>query len=394
MNRSKVLVCASNARHLEHFHLPYLQVFRESGWTVHTAAQGALLSASADKKYDLAFQKRLLSFQNLFTILRLAGILKRERYGLICVHTTLAAAICRIALLLSGLRDTKLVYTCHGYFFGADESGKISKDLRSLFYLMCERLLAPKTDLLLLMNRNDYASARRYRLCKKTEFINGMGLDPARYGRTDSRQRTRLRQTWNADEDTVVFLCVGEFSRRKNQAQILAAFSRLAAKNRNVRLVFAGNGALEQDCKACVNTVGLDGLVFFSGYAENIAPFYAAADVLVTASRSEGLPFNVLEALYFHLPVIASQIKGHTDLISHGENGLLFPTDDADQLTENMLRIADSRILLAGLREHAALEAKFLLKGARPRFFAALETALGQPVVAGPLYAETRGAPQ
>jgi hypothetical protein len=133
LNRSKVLVCASNARHLEHFHLPYLQVFRESGWTVHTAAQGALLSASADKKYDLAFQKRLLSFQNLFTILRLAGILKRERYGLICVHTTLAAAICRIALLLSGLRDTKLVYTCHGYFFGADESGKISKDLRSLF---------------------------------------------------------------------------------------------------------------------------------------------------------------------------------------------------------------------------------------------------------------------
>ncbi len=40
---------------------------------------------------------------------------------------------------------------------------------------MCERLLAPKTDLLLLMNRNDYASARRYRLCKKIEVYQRYG---------------------------------------------------------------------------------------------------------------------------------------------------------------------------------------------------------------------------
>ena len=43
-----------------------------------------------------------------------------------------------------------------------------------------------------------------------------------------------------------------------------------------------------------------------------------------SASRMEGLPFNLLESLYCHVPVIASDIKGHRDLIRNGENGLLF----------------------------------------------------------------------
>ncbi len=48
----------------------------------------------------------------------------------------------------------------------------------------------------------------------------------------------------------------------------------------------------------------------------------------MSSSRSEGLPFNVMEAMARGLPAVLSDVKGHEDLVRSGENGLLFPYDD------------------------------------------------------------------
>lgn len=68
--------------------------------------------------------------------------------------------------------------------------------------------------------------------------------------------------------------------------------------------------------------------VIFPGYCADMAPWYAMADCAVSASRSEGLPFNIMEAMRASLPVVASAVKGHTDLVTPGQTGLLFPYGD------------------------------------------------------------------
>ena len=60
-----------------------------------------------------------------------------------------------------------------------------------------------------------------------------------------------------------------------------------------------------------------------------MAPWYAAANAVVPSSRSEGLPFNLMEAMHCGLPAVASDVKGHRDLICHGKSGLLYPYGDA-----------------------------------------------------------------
>ena len=68
--------------------------------------------------------------------------------------------------------------------------------------------------------------------------------------------------------------------------------------------------------------------VHFPGFVRDMETYYRAADICVSASRSEGLPFNVMEAMACGLPVIASDVKGHQDLVRSGENGLLYPFGD------------------------------------------------------------------
>ena len=74
----------------------------------------------------------------------------------------------------------------------------------------------------------------------------------------------------------------------------------------------------------------------------------AAADIAVSSSRSEGLPFNIMEAMACGLPSVASAVKGHTDLIGP-ENGLLYPYGDAKAFAAAVERLVSDAALRAEL---------------------------------------------
>lgn len=339
---ANILYCASTWSHLRQFHLPYIERLRELGCTVHLAAGGERLLESYDRTHPLPIRKKILSWSNIHSIRLLMRLLRHEKIEIITVHTTLAAALCRIATLLSRWRGT-LVYTCHGYLFTADEEGKASKSFKSLFYLACEKLLARQTDRVIVMNRQDYKSARRYGLCRSVALVPGMGVEAGRCVDPETSGRVSIREQLDIADDCVVFGCVGEFSKRKNQGQILQAYRQVYNQLPNSVLLFAGDGETLNSCRTLAERWGLSKNVLFLGHCAPMEPFYHSVDVLLTASRSEGLPFAVMEGLSYHIPTIASKVKGHTDLIEHGSNGLLYSPDDASQLAACMMALGRDR---------------------------------------------------
>ena len=380
---NKVLICASNATHIENFHLPYIRAFRDAGWTVHTCCHNVPRGSVAHFHWEIPFQKRICSINNVKQVSHLARIFEQEQYDLLLIHTSLAAAWCRLAFQRKKCPKTKLAYVCHGYFIEATEDGRAKKAPKTLFYLLCERLLVNRTDQLFLMNQTDLQIATRYHLCSHISFINGMGLCCERLQAVEPLAVERLREQWGASWNTTVFLCVGEFSLRKNQQELLTAFSRLVAVASDVRLVLVGSGALEEICQDYVRKHQLEKQVIFIGQVADVSPFYAAADVLVSSSRSEGLPFNVLEALYLHLPVIASRIKGHMDLITDGENGLLYELGDLESLFTVLLNFCRQPELRAALQSEAALPTQYWYPQVSAHFFEELEDTvhIGQELV-------------
>ena len=76
----------------------------------------------------------------------------------------------------------------------------------------------------------------------------------------------------------------------------------------------------------------------------------------MSTSRSEGLPFNIMEAMHYGLPIIATQVKGHTDLLEDGVSGLLFPFGDSEVLAQQANKLVSQPEFAGALGQTAAGE--------------------------------------
>lgn len=375
----KLLICASRVSHIVFFHLPYIKLFRENGWAVDIAAEGAVDCPFADRCYDLKFVKNPFSLQNLKTIRQLAAIMKENSYDTVYSNSTLAGAAMRMAVKRLGKKRPYCIHISHGYMFD-DKRG-----LRSALYRTAERLTSKVTDRLIVMNDEDLRLAERYKLGSSIYFTDGMGLCTEKLPPVDEKRRTETRYSLGAEKDSLVFLCVGEFSSRKNQALIIEALERTVKKDKGCIVVFAGQGGTLDKCRELVNKYELETHTRFLGQVSNVNLLYRSADALISASEMEGLPFNVMEALYCGTPVIASDIKGHSDLIRNGFNGLLFSLDNIDaagQLSQLMLKLSSDRKYLAALRSNTRLDEKYTIDRVGPQLFGLLsDTKIKTPEV-------------
>lgn len=342
--RKRVLFTASTFSHIVNFHLPYLRAFRALGWEVHVACGGSPVPLpEADRVIALPLEKKMTSPANFRAQAQLRQLMRQTRYDLITTHTSLAAFFTRRAA--AGVHPRPpVVNVAHGYLFTKD-----TPPLKRIVLQWAERLTAGQTDLLLTMNRWDDDFARTYHLGREIACIPGIGID---FSALDAPSSRELRATYGFAPKDFVMVYAAEFSARKNQALLIRSLCRLPER---VKLLLPGRGALLESCQALAQSLGVAHRVVFPGQVSPMAPLYRIADAAVTASRSEGLPFNVMEAMYAGLPVIASSVKGHTDLLTDGLTGLLYQceTDFCRQI-ERLLAEPDFAIQL-GRAAHEAV---------------------------------------
>ena len=113
--------------------------------------------------------------------------------------------------------------------------------------------------------------------------------------------------------------------------------------------MLAGRGATLEDCRALAETLGVAARVVFAGFVPDVQVCYHAADVCVSTSRSEGLPFNLMEAMHCALPIVVTDVKGHEDLAQEGKAGILVPYGDEEQLCAALTELMSNPALIMQL---------------------------------------------
>ncbi len=319
---SKILYAASTMAHIHSFHEDYIAALRRDGHEVLVMARGS------DADFDIPFEKKMLSRENAAARREIRRIIKREGFDYIFLNTTLAAFHIRLALPKKG--RPRVVNMVHGYLFPEN-----SRSLKDRILLLCEKIVAKKTDTLILMNDEDVSIATRNKLSIEPPlFVRGLG---AHTHRTETPISV-IRRELDA-EGRFVMTFVGELSDRKNQRFLIRALPKIKMQIPSAMLWLVGEGDKREELTMLAKSLGVFDSIVFTGRRSNPCDFIRASDLYVSASRIEGMPFNIIEALGTGKTVLCSDIKGHRDLIGHGESGFLYPSDDLDSFVEGVIAV-------------------------------------------------------
>ena len=139
---------------------------------------------------------------------------------------------------------------------------------------------------------------------------------------------------------------VGRLDHNKGQWLILEALKKIGREElarRHIKLALIGQGEDREKLVEASRSAGLDAIVHFAGQLqpEKICSWYNAAAVKILASRREGSPNVVLEALACGTPVVASQAGRNALVIQAGKQGFLFPPENAAALQAALLSALD-----------------------------------------------------
>lgn len=149
----------------------------------------------------------------------------------------------------------------------------------------------------------------------------------------------RIRKELGIPLDAKVVLSVGEVNKNKNHKVGIEALAKL--RDKNTYYVICGRGPLMEVHKELAQSLGVSDRVVLTGYRTDVADFYKMADVFLFPSFREGLPVAVMEAMASGLPVVATRIRGSSDLVQQGD---LFEPTDVDGIAKAITSVQLGRV--------------------------------------------------
>ena len=140
----------------------------------------------------------------------------------------------------------------------------------------------------------------------------------------------------------------------KGLETLMEAFGRVAGSHPAARLMIVGSGPMEQALRAQAAALQVAEKCHFEATTANVAAWLQQIDIFVLPSLSEALSNSLMEAMSCGCAVIASEVGGNPELVTHGETGLLFPAGDAGQLADRLRSLLDDPALRDRLARNAS----------------------------------------
>jgi glycosyltransferase involved in cell wall biosynthesis len=188
------------------------------------------------------------------------------------------------------------------------------------------------------------------------------GVDPSRFVGVTREQGASLRAQYGIAPEEVVLSQVGRISRAKGQHDLIEALA-LLPSDLNYRCLIVGEGSARPRLERVALRRGLEGKVLFCGFRADIPVVFAGTDVMLLPSCREPFGLAVVEAMLSHVAVIAANAGGVPEIITHGQDGLLFEAGDVRALAANIERLVTDAELRRRLAEAgcATAHARFLV---------------------------------
>jgi glycosyltransferase involved in cell wall biosynthesis len=235
------------------------------------------------------------------------------------------------------------VYTAHGWAFRT-VAGRSAR-----LYLWADRLVRPLATMTICISESDLRAGLAAGVCRadRTTVIPN-SVDP---GDPPAARGSSV---------PVKIVTVGRLAWPKDYETLIRAFATLGP---GAVLSVVGDGPLRPEIERELDVKGLTDRVTLVGEVDDVRARLADADIFVLASRSEGMPMSILEAMAAGLPVVASSVGGVPEVVVDGQSGFLVAPSHPDELADRLRRLTeDERLRRAfGAAGRARVEERFAL---------------------------------
>lgn len=349
-----ILVLTTTNDFLSKFERENVKLLQQRGYTVHYAANMEEPHYISDKEriekmgvevhpIEIARSPFLLR-NNKQALEQVVRVIRDHGISVLHCHTPVGGVVGRLAGRLCRRRPV-VIYTAHGFHFY-----KEAPLWNQLVYYQVEKQLARYTDILIVINEEDYRNAQRFRLRRGGRLykIPGVGLDTAVFRPLSAEERRQRRDTLGMAQDAFFLVSVGELNENKNHKVILEALAkirRLRGEMPPILYGICGDGFYRERMERWIVEMGLKDVVTLYGYCRDVPQILGCADALAFPSKREGLGMAGLEALAMGVPVLAADNRGTREYMQPGKNGFVCPYDDVDGFVRGIerLRAQDDR---------------------------------------------------
>lgn len=279
----------------------------------------------------VALNRSPFKISNLKGFLQLRKIARNEYYDIVVTNEPVMGFLTRLAF--ANKKGTKVTYIAHGFHFY-----KGAPKFSSLIYKTIESVSAHFTDLLVTINKEDFEAAKEFRLRKNgmVHQIPGIGVNTSRFYKSSKDECVEIRKELGLFEGDFAIAVVGELNDNKNQEIIIRAIATLKDECPGLKALFMGKGEKAEYLENLCSELNVNDRIQFLGYRSDVDRILSACDLGVSASIREGLGLNIIEEMASGLPIVASDNRGHKDVVTE-DSGILVQTTSVNGFADAIL---------------------------------------------------------
>lgn len=312
--------------------------------SVLCGGEGALIEKLKEEKIrvvsldklerDISISKEFLS---LFDVLK---ILREEKPDVFHINSSKMGGVGAFAGRLAGIK--KIIFTAHGWAFNEPRPWWQKIVIKFLHWVTI--LCSHKT---ICVSKGTKKNVRNWPFVKKKLVVIRNGIK-------------EFELAPRTSEGGLVVGSTSELHRIKGLDVLLEAWSKFRKGHRG-QLVLFNDGEERKNLENMAINLGISDSVIFKGFVDDARSQLSSFDIFCMPSRSEALPYGLLEAGLAELAVIATPVGGIPEIIESGTNGVLVPVENSEVLFSTLVLLAEDKELRGrlGTNLKATIKEKF-----------------------------------
>ena len=333
----KILYISTIISTIDCFLVQHIKALSQNGHIIDIASQidseiSYELKSITRNIFNLPLQRFPFSIKNIYSLKKLYGILKHEKYEVVHVHTPVASVIGRLACFFT---KTRCFYTAHGFHFFSG-----APKINWLLYFPIELLMSYLTDTIITINEEDCEFAKNYLHARYVDCIPGVGLNIEKYANVKINKVVKKKEL-GFSEDSIILLSVGELNTNKNHQVVLKALAKI--NNKQLHYAICGEGNLKTNLINLAKELKINNQFHLLGYRKDIPEILKCADIFIFPSLREGLGLAALEALASGLPLIIADNRGSREFAINNYNSYVVEPTNVESYKNSIISLLNNK---------------------------------------------------